>query len=72
MKDDKPFVKDEELSRLLHTWKLDAQLPPRFKERVWQRIERGESVKIAFWKVQTETLVPSQMIPTRPSMATSR
>jgi hypothetical protein len=52
MKDDKPFEKDEKLSKLLHTWKLDAQLPPRFKERVWQRIERGESTaKIAFWKV---------------------
>jgi hypothetical protein len=30
--------KDKALSHLLHTWKPDAQLPPRFQETVWNRI----------------------------------
>lgn len=52
MKDYKPFEKDEALSKLLRTWKVDAQLPPRFQEAVWRGIERADSVaKISFWRV---------------------
>ena len=43
--------KDEALSKLLRIWKTDAQLPPRFQEAVWQRIERAESSsKPPFWQ----------------------
>ena len=33
---------DPALSQTLHEWRVDAPLPPRFRERVWQRIERNE------------------------------
>ena len=42
----KPNVTPEEESQLcevLRHWRVDAALPPRFQERVWQRIERRET-----------------------------
>ena len=51
MKENEKFEKDEALSRLLHTWKPETQLPPRFQESVWQRIERAEAQpQIPFWR----------------------
>ena len=41
MQDEKQ--KDEALSNLLHTWKPEAQLPPRFQEAVWNRIACAET-----------------------------
>jgi len=43
MKDNDPAGKDEVLSKLLRTWKPEAQLPPRFQEAVWRRIESAET-----------------------------
>lgn len=52
MKDNQSSEQDERLSKLLRTWKLEAQLPPRFQEAVWQRIERAEPcAKIPLWQV---------------------
>jgi anti-sigma factor RsiW len=34
---------DEALRQALHQWKVDASLPPRFREEVWRRIERREA-----------------------------
>ena len=34
---------DKRLSELLHTWKLQGSLPPRFQEQVWRRIAAGEA-----------------------------
>jgi len=31
------------LREVLAAWRVDATPPPRFQERVWQRIERGET-----------------------------
>ena len=31
------------MTNLLREWKVESPLPPRFKERVWQRIEMAES-----------------------------
>ena len=42
MPDNRPSEKDEALSKLLKTWKPEAQLPPRFQESVWRRIESAE------------------------------
>ena len=33
---------DPALRRVLHEWKADAPLPPRFQEGVWRRIEQAE------------------------------
>jgi hypothetical protein len=34
---------DAPLDKLLHEWKPKAQLPPRFQEQVWRRIECAET-----------------------------
>ena len=34
---------DLSLNKVLRQWTVDAPLPPRFQEQVWQRIERAES-----------------------------
>ena len=44
MPDNRPSEKDEALSKVLKTWKPEAQLPPRFQESVWRRIESVEPV----------------------------
>jgi hypothetical protein len=36
---------DDPLHRVLRQWQVTGSLPPRFQERVWQRIERGERHK---------------------------
>ena len=52
----RPSEKDEALSKLLRTWKPEAQLPPRFQEAVWNRIGRADAARstiswqsIAIW-----------------------
>lgn len=37
-----PNEDDKKLSKLLHEWKVEASLPPRFQEQVWRRIEKAE------------------------------
>ena len=34
---------NESLSKALREWKVDAPLPPRFQEDVWQQIARAEA-----------------------------
>ena len=34
---------NDPLSRVLREWTVDSALPPRFQERVWQRVARAES-----------------------------
>ncbi len=43
---------DAKLSQLLQEWKVEATLPPRFQERVWQRIERA-AVRPNLWRAFT-------------------
>src|SRR5262245_24643621 len=51
MKENDPAGKDEALSKLLRTWKPEAQLPPRFQEAVWRRIETGDTdLKVSVWQ----------------------
>jgi hypothetical protein len=51
MKESAPSGKDEALSKLLGAWELDAQLPPRFQDAVWQRIKRAEGdARTALWR----------------------
>ncbi len=35
-------TEDSRLGRLLRTWRVEAEVPPRFAEGVWRRIEREE------------------------------
>jgi hypothetical protein len=69
MKDDKPFEKDETLSKLLHTWKPEAQLPPRFQQAVWKRIESAESeITVPYWRVLAARLAAALR---RPALASA-
>lgn len=42
MKSRQPADSNERLSAVMHEWRVDAPLPPRFQEQVWQRIARAE------------------------------
>jgi hypothetical protein len=43
MKTNQDPQNDSHLDRVLEQWVVDAPLPPRFQEQVWQRIARAES-----------------------------
>ena len=43
MKSNHPPEDEGRFRELLATWKVDATPPPRFQERVWQRIEHRET-----------------------------
>lgn len=35
-------MNEDELNRMLHTWKAEVDLPPSFQRDVWRRIEAGK------------------------------
>ncbi len=43
MNETKHDENDAALSSILRDWCVNTTLPPRFQERVWQRLARGES-----------------------------
>lgn len=43
MKPNQEPENDERLRAVLHEWKVDVSLPPRFQEQVWRRISRTEA-----------------------------
>jgi hypothetical protein len=50
MKTRLPIREDESLRAQLRAWKVDAGLPPGFRESVWRGIERGEGRRSGqFW-----------------------
>jgi len=69
MKQSKP--NDEKLSKVLHEWKAESALPPRFQESVWRKIESAQASRTtrpSAWDVLAHwigTLLP------RPAMATA-
>ena len=61
--------KNETLSKTLHTWKMDACLPPRFQEIVWQRIARAEAqMPVSVWQTLAAWLEAAFR---RPALATA-
>ena len=62
-------MKPENLHRALREWEIHDPLPPRFQERVWQRIAREEAQSsINPWSLFSNWL--GQLL-ARPSMAVS-
>ena len=53
MPDNRPSEKDEALSKLLKTWKPEAQLPPRFQEAVWNRIACADTPRLTLRQALT-------------------
>jgi hypothetical protein len=52
MKPNQEPENDPSLKKVLSQWVVDAPLPPRFQEQVWQRIAQAEAkpeVTITFW-----------------------
>jgi hypothetical protein len=69
MKPEDPIQSDEGLSQVLGQWKVDAQLPPRFQEQVWRRIERSEpQVQVPAWVLLWQRVTAALA---RPSLAVS-
>ena len=58
---------DVALSRVLREWTVQAQLPPRFEDSVWHRIEQAETWDPA-WKILLTRLAAGLA---RPALATS-
>jgi hypothetical protein len=57
------------LDRILSQWRVETPLPPRFQERVWQRIERAESQPATPFRVSAARLI--EAIVPRPRLAYS-
>ena len=69
MKTDHSKGDDRHLHEVLQTWAVHEPLPPRFGERVWQRIARGETpAASSLWSQFTLWL---DHVMTRPSLAVS-
>ena len=50
---------------MLHEWKVEASLPPRFQEQVWRRIEQAEApVQVPAWVLLWQRLAASLARPT--------
>jgi hypothetical protein len=66
MRAKKEPANDRSLDKILSQWVVDTLLPPRFQERVWQRIERAETQAVApFWASFTrflESILPRQRL----------
>ncbi len=60
---------DLQLQEVLHEWKVTETLPPRFRERVWQRIAREETHAPAGWWAQFTAAIANALL--RPSLAVS-
>ena len=71
MKNPEPIKADEQLSKVLREWKVDASLPPLFQESVWRRIASASAARgttRSVWSVFAHwigTILP------RPAMATA-
>ena len=69
MKTDNSKGDDGRLHEVLRTWHVKEPLPPRFGERVWQRIERAESLPVT--SLRSQVLAWLDQVMTRPSLAVS-
>ena len=59
----------ESLRKVLKEWRSDASLPPRFRERVWRRIERAPTPTVhSIWAVIAHWV---GMVLARPALAAS-
>ncbi len=55
---------DLRLDRVLKNWQVNAPLPPRFQERVWQRIAAGErNTTSTGWSLVWKTIQAGLMRP---------
>ena len=68
MKRNQPSENDKSLHKLLSAWRTDAALPPRFKERVWERIETRERNASGIWMTAWQRFAT---LLTRPACATA-
>ena len=48
---------DARLNWVLHEWTVNGPLPPRFQERVWERIGTVKETQRGFWPVLPDWLI---------------
>jgi hypothetical protein len=68
MNSNQPSENDKPLRKVLSEWKVDATLPPRFQERVWERIKNSEGLKPSIWLLAWKRFLTRL---TRPAFATA-
>ena len=69
MKPEQSAAADPALNKALAHWQVNASLPPRFQERVWQRIAREEAqAPLGLWSQVCQRLGAALL---RPSLAVS-
>src|SRR5439155_19704265 len=69
MKPENSMDPERSLQRALREWQINKPLPPRFREQVWQRIERAEAQgPAALWR---QFVVWLGQALARPSLAVS-
>ena len=67
MKTNQNAEHDDRLHAVLREWKVDAAIPPRFQEQVWQHIARTEkTVEIQLWQAVRHRV---ESIFSRPALA---
>jgi len=66
MKSDQPIENDKSLRQVLGAWRVDAALPSRFQEQVWDRIESREQLASGTWMTVWQWLTA---LSTRPAFA---
>ena len=62
---------DASLRALLHEWKPEGSLPPRFQEQVWRRIERAETAPVPTVSLATVFANWLTNLLPRPALATA-
>ena len=60
---------DQSLHQLLQSWRVEDRLPPRFQERVWQRISLREDANSAPWRLWGEFTAWCRTALRQPAMA---
>lgn len=71
MKNSEPNKDDERLSKLLHEWKAESSLPPRFHEGVWRQIEASSASSAATPSLRSRFAHWMSTLLPRPAMATA-
>ncbi len=69
MSDNETNPKDQRLTQLMGTWKMEAPLPPRFQEQVWHRIALEEGAASQPWWRQWSVWLEAAL--RRPVLATA-
>lgn len=64
-----PSENNEPLGKLLREWRVDAALPPRFQERIWERIAKAKTRPAPGWRTLARQWLETKL--PRPAFVTA-